>query len=155
MRPRLQPVAGALLASLVLAAPPAAGAIERATDALREEQRLMLADPEHATQSEKLAELEQAIARGAAASQGLRGQIDTLKEEKAKLERVQGLLTSGLVGATLTAVVALLGALGKLSGWRVERDLKRLEVIERAHRLTADGVNVPADILRDAGAGVG
>ncbi len=51
------------------------------------------------------------------------------------------------------AGAALPGALGKLSGWRVERDLKRLEVIERAHRLTADGVSVPADILRDAGAG--
>ena len=146
-------LAGALLASLLLAAPPAAGAIERATDALREEQRQMLADPGRSAQPERMAALEQAIARGVAASQGLRGQIEALKEEKAKLERVQAVLTSGLIGALVTAVVAVLGALSKFSGGRVERDLKRLEIIERAHRLTADGVKVPADILRDAGAG--
>ena len=155
MQRRLQALGGALLVSLLVAPPPAAGAIERATDALREDQRQMMADPGHAAQAEKLAELEQAIARGAAASQGLRGQIDTLKEEKAKLERVQAVLTSGLIGALVTAVVAVLGALSKFSGGRVERDLKRLEIIERAHRLTADGVKVPADILRDAGVGGG
>jgi hypothetical protein len=152
MRPRLQPFAGALLACLLLATTPAAGAIEAATEDLREEQRQLREDPGHAPQSEKLAELSRAIARGEAASQGLSAQIDTLKEEKAKLERIQAILTSGLIGALVTAAVAMLGALSKLSGWRVERDLKRLEVIERAHRLAADGVRVPTDILRDAGA---
>lgn len=155
MRRKLQPIVGALLAVLLLATPHAAGAIEAATEALRDELRQARADPGHTTQSEKLAELARAISQGEAASQGLRAQIDSLKEEKAKLERIQAILTSGLIGALVTALVAVLGALSKFSGWRVERDLKRLEVIERAHRLNEDGVKVPADILRDAGAGDG
>src|SRR5438034_9580841 len=46
---------------------------------------------------EQVDALEKAIERGQQASAGLRGQIDSLEKEKAALERIQVVLTSGLI----------------------------------------------------------
>lgn len=86
--------------------------------------------------------LKEAIARGEAASKQLR-------EEIQRLEKIQAMLTSGLIGAVVTAIVALLSAFANFRRSRADRDFRRLEVIEKAHQLKSAGVHVPADILRN------
>ncbi|HEY9218807.1 MAG TPA: hypothetical protein VIO94_12200 [Phenylobacterium sp.] len=105
------------------------------------------------SRAEEIAGLEQAIARGERASGELRGQIAgleaqtrKLQEEKAALERIQVVLTSGLIGAIVTALVAILGAFAKVRSGREERELQRLQVIEKAFELRAKGVPLPADL---------
>jgi len=106
-----------------------------------------------ASASEKVLALQAAIKRGEQASAGLWTQIKTLEEQKAALEnekraleKIQVVLTSGLIGALVTAFVAVLGTFLNFSRGRAERDLKRLEVLETALELESKGVHVPADI---------
>jgi len=106
-----------------------------------------------ASASEKVLALQAAIKRGEQASAGLWTQIKTLEEQKAALEnkkraleKIQVVLTSGLIGALVTAFVAVLGTFLNFSRGRAERDLKRLEVLEKALELESKGVHVPADI---------
>jgi hypothetical protein len=103
--------------------------------------------------SEKVLALQAAIKRGEQASAGLWTQIKTLEEQKAALEnekraleKVQVVLTSGLIGALVTAFVAILGTFLNFSRGRAERDLKRLEVLEKALALESRGIHLPADI---------
>jgi hypothetical protein len=93
--------------------------------------------------------LELAIAEGEKASERLRKEITDLEREKNELERVQTILASGLIGVLVTAVVAVLGALSSRGRSKAERDLKRLEVLEKARNLQKSGIDIPADIIRD------
>jgi len=59
------------------------------------------------------------------------------------------MLTSGLIGALVTAAVAVIGALTNFRRSRADRDFRRLEVLEKATQLQASGIGVPPDILQD------
>jgi HAMP domain-containing protein len=103
--------------------------------------------------SEKVLALEAAIKRGEQASAGLWSQIksleaqkDALESEKRALEKIQVVLTSGLIGALVTAFVAILGTFLNFSRGRAERDLKRLEVLAKTVELESKGIPVPIDI---------
>jgi hypothetical protein len=96
--------------------------------------------------SDKVVALENAIKAGERASSDLRGQIKALEDEKQALEKVQVVLTSGLIGALVTAVVAILGTVLGFSRGRADRDLKRLEVLEKSTELESKGIKVPDDI---------
>ncbi len=65
------------------------------------------------------------------------------------LEQVQTVLTSGLVGAIVTAPVAIMGAVASARTSRAEWDLKRLDVVEKVVALKKAGVGVPRDIAED------
>ncbi len=138
----------AITLSLVVVGP-AFGAIaediERKTDSLREELRSeKLSAPEAA---ERIAALEAAIERGQSASGDLRAEIEVYKEKTAELRETKNVLASGLIGAIVTAVVAILGVLANFRRSRAERDLKRLEVLEKASELRSKGVKLPEDIV--------
>lgn len=143
-----------LVALVLFSSTTAAGAnaIEAATDEVREEQEQMLgataSDPDGLLGTKGMERLAVAIRRGEQASGRLRQQIETLEDQKASLERVQTVLTSGLIGALVTAAVALFGVFGNLRRSRAERDLRRLEVIEKAHLLHQQGVPLPDEFLR-------
>jgi hypothetical protein len=62
------------------------------------------------------------------------------------LVQVQTALTSGLIGAIVTAIVAIGGAIINSRNSKPERDLKRLAVLEKAHELQSAGVSLPDDI---------
>jgi septal ring factor EnvC (AmiA/AmiB activator) len=70
-----------------------------------------------------------------------------LHDKQAGLERVQTALASGLVGAILTALVAIAGVILKTLGSRVERDLRQLEIVEKVAALRKAGVEPPADLV--------
>ena len=78
----------------------------------------------------------------------LEKQKTQLQKEKAQLEQIQTTLTSGLIGAVVTAIVAIAGALLKTKNSKVDRDLKRLEVVEKMNELTEKGVALPPDIAK-------
>jgi HAMP domain-containing protein len=112
-----------------------------------------------ATTNAKVVELEAAIKRGEQASAGLWTQIKSLEaekqaleNEKRALEKIQVVLTSGLIGALVTALVAILGTFLNFARGRAERDLKRLEVLEKSVALESKGIHVPADIQSTYGA---
>lgn len=71
-----------------------------------------------------------------------------LKEERAQLERVQTALTSGLIGALITAVVAVLGTLSRLRSSRFDRDYRHVEIIEKLASLREQGVGLPPELVR-------
>jgi predicted RNase H-like nuclease (RuvC/YqgF family) len=129
--------------------------IESKTEDLR---RAMDAeDPQVRT---KIRELEEAIRRGEGASKDLWSNIEELEQQKAslqaensKLEKIQTVMASGLIGALVTATVAILGVFGNLRRSRAERDLRRLEVVEKARELEGKGVPVPTDIRNEYGLG--
>jgi hypothetical protein len=98
--------------------------------------------------SERINALNAAIKQGQDAAKELRGRIDELEREKRDLEKVQTALTSGLIGALIAAIVAIAGALGKFWTSKAERDLKRLEVIDKLAGLEARDVAVPVEIRR-------
>jgi chromosome segregation ATPase len=132
----------------------AADEIDRQTAAARAE--LARRDAGTAPDEARVAALEAAIARGEAASKDLRGQIDAYQKQVAELRESRNLLASGLVGAVVTAIVAIMGALTNARRSQAERDLKRLEVLEKASQLRAQGLPLPPDIVRllDGGAAV-
>ena len=94
----------------------------------------------------QVAALERAINNGDRASNELKSQIKALEDEKRALEKIQVVLTSGLIGALVTAFVAIMGTVVSFSRGRAERDLKRLEVLQKSAELEAKGISVPGDI---------
>jgi hypothetical protein len=98
-----------------------------------------------------LRKLEDALANGEQVNASLNSQVKALEDERAKLQQVQSVLTSGLVGALVTAIVAILGAFVTSRNSRPERDLKRLAVIEKVRELKAAQVKLPPDLARADG----
>jgi hypothetical protein len=110
---------------------------------------------------DRIAQLQAAIRKGEAASGDLRIEIGALEAEtkrltaeKQHLLNVQTTLTSGLIGALITATVAILGALSNFRRSRADRDFRRLEVIEKAHALLLLGLSIPPDVVLRYFAGV-
>jgi dsDNA-specific endonuclease/ATPase MutS2 len=93
-----------------------------------------------------IARLETALVKGKEINTSLKGQIETYKAEKAELLKVQTTLASGLIGAVVTTIVAIAGALLSAKNSKPERDLKRLVVIEKARELKQSGISIPKDI---------
>lgn len=93
-----------------------------------------------------LQRLERALENGERVNASLHSQVATLQEERAKLQQAQTVLTSGLVGALVTAIVAILGAFVTSRNSRPDRDLKRLAVIEKVRELKAAKVKLPRDL---------
>ncbi|EIC27839.1 hypothetical protein [Methylomicrobium album] len=104
--------------------------------------RVVEASPQGEGATDQIRSLKEAIARGETASRQLR-------EEIQRLEKIQAVLTSGLIGAVVTAIVAMLSAFANFRRSRADRDYRRLEVIEKAQQLKSAGIRVPADILRN------
>jgi chromosome segregation ATPase len=100
-----------------------------------------------ASQQDRIARLESDIKAGETASNNLKAQIDSLNAEKQKLLNVQTALTSGLIGALVTAAVAIASALSNFGRSRVDRDYRRLEVLDKAQALAERGLNIPTDIV--------
>lgn len=71
---------------------------------------------------------------------------EQLKQRHDELKQIQAQLGSGLIGAIVTAIVAVGGAFLTALNSKPERDLKRLTVIEKANELKKSGVMVPEDI---------
>ncbi|MEJ0085522.1 MAG: hypothetical protein WDO72_07565 [Pseudomonadota bacterium] len=98
-----------------------------------------------------LLKLEQALAKGESINQSLNSQVKALEDERAKLQQAQTVLTSGLVGALVTAIVAILGAFVTSRNSKPDRDLKRLAVIEKVRELKAANVRLPPDLAHADG----
>jgi len=98
-----------------------------------------------------LQRLEAALENGERVNASLHSQVATLQEERTKLQQAQTVLTSGLVGALVTAIVAILGAFVTSRNSRPDRDLKRLAVIEKVRELKAANVKLPRDLARADG----
>jgi len=143
-----------LFLQLIGFAVPAYAAIARDIEEKTGEARALLhAQPGDPAVAERIRALEDAIKRGEQASKQLWVDIERLESEKKalqaevrNLERIQTVLTSGLIGALVTAAVAILGIFTTARRSRADRDLKRLEVLEKATELKSKGVGVPMDI---------
>ena len=98
-----------------------------------------------------LQRLEAALENGERVNASLHSQVASLQEERTKLQQAQTVLTSGLVGALVTAIVAILGAFVTSRNSRPDRDLKRLAVIEKVRELKAANVRLPRDLARADG----
>lgn len=92
--------------------------------------------------------LAQRLKEAQGAADQLREEIKEIQKKKADLEKIQTTLTSGLIGAIVTAIIAILGIVFKTFDSRSERDLKRLEVIEKIAELKAKGIDVPENLKR-------
>jgi hypothetical protein len=115
--------------------------------------------------AKQIAELKASIAAGERAGADLWAQIkegeqqrEALQKEKQalieanqRLERTQIVLGSGLIGALVTAVVGIFGAVTSSRRSRADSDLKRLDVIVRARELQQKGVPLPSDIVQGYG----
>ncbi|SRR5258706_1428705 len=135
------------LVALACVLPTAAhAAIAKGLDREVDKAKKAMADSLGPAAAERIQALQAAIERGERASADLHTQIQALETEKAKLEQVQTVLTSGLVGAIVTALVAIMGAVASARTSRAERDLKRLDVVEKVVALKKAGVGVPRDI---------
>lgn len=121
-------------------------AIEEAISELRE--RLENAE----NTEEVIAIAEETIQEGEQVIEDLREEVQRLKDEKAELKRIQTALTSGLIGAVVTAVVAVIGFIFKAMNSKVDRDLKRLEVAEKISQLESKGISIPGDFRGKYGA---
>lgn len=97
------------------------------------------------------ARLEAALKRGEEINASLQSEVEALKTERAQLVQVQTALTSGLIGAIVTALVAIGGAITSSRNSRPDRDLKRLAVLEKARELQGAGVRLPDDITQAYG----
>lgn len=143
------------LAMLILVAHSYAfAAIKEIKDASAEARDAMAAAAEHpqgvSAQSNvpSNARLEAALKRGEEINASLESQIESLKAERAQLVQIQTALTSGLIGAVVTAMVAIGGAILNSKTSKPERDLKRLAVMEKAHELERAGMQLPIDIAQ-------
>jgi predicted PurR-regulated permease PerM len=144
-------IAGALL---VMGGASAAEAIRQIDEASDELRAAMVASdsPElSAATRASLRKLEQALANGEKINSSLNSQVKALEDERAKLQQVQTVLTSGLVGALVTAIVAILGAVVTSRNSKPDRDLKRLAVIEKVRELKAANVKLPPDLAHADG----
>jgi hypothetical protein len=145
-----------LVAILLVAAVPRAYAIDAAISELR--RRLDEGEDTLAV----IAIAEQTISKGEKAIEELRKEVSNLQSQKAELQRIQTALTSGLIGALVTAAIAIIGAVFKAMSSKVHRDLRRLEVAEKLSELQSKGISIPADISKSymasapaAGSGAG
>jgi predicted PurR-regulated permease PerM len=127
----------------------------RQIDAASEEVRAAMASSDSPNLSPaaqaSLRTLQQALDQGKNINDSLNSQIKALEDERAKLQQAQTVLTSGLVGAMVTAIVAILGAFVTSRNSRPDRDLKRLAVIEKVRELKAANVKLPPDLARADG----
>jgi hypothetical protein len=153
---------------VALAAPVAraeiAREIDRRTAELKVLERASASDP---AVGQAIAELRAAIDSGEragaqlwdeinehkAAVEALQREKRELQEANQKLERIQTVLGSGLIGALVTAFVAIFGAVTSSRRSRADSDLKRLDVIVKARGLQASGVPLPRDIVDAYGLG--
>ena len=133
--------------------------IDEKTTALKALDRASASDPAVA---EAIRELQEAIASGERAGKQLWDEIhrneESMKALQAEkqalvaanqdLERTKLILSSGLIGALVTAFVAIFGAVTSARRSRAESDLKRLDVIVRARDLQKNGVRLPSDIVQ-------
>jgi hypothetical protein len=166
-RMRLVPHLTLLCAAIAMLTAPVAHAeiardIDRRTAELKALERASADDP---AVGQAIAELRAAIESGEragaqlwdeinqhkAAVEALQAEKRELQEANQKLERVQTVLGSGLIGALVTAFVAIFGAVTTSRRSRADSDLKRLDVIVKARDLQKGGVQLPADIVRAYG----
>ncbi len=149
---RILQIAGFVAAMTIASTAPRA-AIERIETASEEAQAAIEAAKGRTTPEVEasLRKLEAALANGERINESLHTQIDELKAESDKLRDAQTVLKSGFVGALVTAIVAILGALMTSRNSKPERDLKRLAVIEKVRELKAANVKLPADLARADG----
>lgn len=117
--------------------------------------------------AQAIADLKDAIERGERAGAQLwaeinehKATVEALQREKRelqdanqRLERTQTILGSGLIGALVTAFVAIFGAVTNSKRSRADSDLKRLDVIVKARDLQQSGVPLPHDIVQAYGLG--
>ena len=144
-----------LMCVLLLRFPQEAKAADKIDRAVKEVKAIIKSGSGSSATDATLRRLEDAVAEGEKASAGLRSEIDALErernelqQEKNDLQRVQSILASGLIGALVTAAVAVLGAMSSRGRSKAERDLKRLEVLEKSRSLQKSGIDIPAGIIR-------
>jgi hypothetical protein len=148
---RVLRVAGLLILALAAAAP-ATAAIKKIEEASAEVRAAIQEGGELSPAARaSLINLEAALANGERINTSLKDQVKALEDERAKLQEAQTVLKSGLVGALVTAIVAMLGAWVTSRNSRPERDLKRLAVIEKVRELKAANVKLPRDLARADG----
>jgi hypothetical protein len=87
-------------------------------------------------------ELNSAVQAGNLARQALANELTRYKN-------LQLALTSGLVAALLTAIGAVATLVVTSRNSRPERDLKRLEVVEKGAQMRGDGIEIPPDIVEE------
>lgn len=92
-------------------------------------------------------ELWEEIRRNEASMKALQAEKQALVKANEDLERTKLILSSGLIGALVTAFVAIFGAVTSARRSRAESDLKRLDVIVKARDLQKNGVRLPDDIV--------
>lgn len=113
-----------------------------AADAIRE-LREAIASGERAGK-----ELWEEIRRNEESMKALQAEKQSLVKANEDLERTKLILSSGLIGALVTAFVAIFGAVTSARRSRADSDLKRLDVIVKARELQKNGVRLPADIVQ-------
>jgi len=139
--------------ALIASWPISAAAIKEIKDASAEAREALAASVEHSQTGSPVstARLEAALKRGEEINASLQSEVEALKTERAQLVQVQTALTSGLIGAIVTALVAIGGAIMGSRNSRADRDLKRLAVIEKARELQSAGIRLPDDIAKAYG----
>ena len=138
--------------SLTMAAPARSEAMRRINEASEEVRATMHEDGALSPAAEaSRRKLEDALANGERINTSLKDQVKALEDERAKLQEAQIVLKSGLVGALVTAIVAILGAWVTSRNSKPERDLKRLAVIEKVRDLKAANVKLPPDLAHADG----
>lgn len=149
------PLHGTLAILALLASSPVSSEaireIEEASAEARQALAASAAQPQ-AGGAASTARLEAALKRGEEINASLRSEVEALKIERAQLVQVQTTLTSGLIGAIVTALVAIGGAIMGSRNSRPDRDLKRLAVLEKARELQSAGIRLPDDIADAYGA---
>ena len=149
------PLQGTLAALALLASSSmSAAAIQEIKEASAEARQALAASAGHlqAEGAVSTARLEAALKRGEEINASLQSEVEALRTERAQLVQVQTALTSGLIGAIVTALVAIGGAIMGSRNSRPDRDLKRLAVLEKARELEGAGIKLPNDIAQAYGA---
>ena len=142
-----------VVVALLAASPVSAAAIKEINEASSEARQALAtsaANPQ-TRGTVSTARLEAALKRGEEINASLQSKVETLKTERAQLVQVQTALTSGLIGAVVTALMAIGGAIISSRNSRADRDLKRLAVIEKARELQGAGIRLPDDIAKTYG----
>ncbi|MEM7358949.1 MAG: hypothetical protein AAF431_07625 [Pseudomonadota bacterium] len=122
----------------------ASAEVEKIVEALKDDSRSTGASD--AIDRKSIQRLSAALERGEQINSSLEEQVAKYKAEKEELLKVQTMLSSGLIGALVTAFVAIAGAIISAKSSKPERDLKRLSVIEKAMKLRQEGASLPRDI---------
>ena len=95
-----------------------------------------------------ISRLESALDQGVRVNNDLQRQIYSYKREKDELLKLKTTLSTSLIGAIITTIIAIFGAYIKVKNSKPERDLNRLNIIEKAFELNKSGVVLPDDISR-------